>query len=113
MLLDEKAQELYTINTPKGLFRYKRLPFGVSSSPAIWHRFMEQVLSGMDSICVMHDDVLVTGKTDDDHSRNLEEVFLRFQWHGLRLRQDKRAFMQPSVTHYSMHISKQGVPFTE
>ena len=36
MLLDEKAQELCTISTHKALFRYTRLPFGVSSSPAIW-----------------------------------------------------------------------------
>ena len=40
---------------------------------------MEQVLSGMDSIYVMLDDVLVTGKTNNEHLHNLEEVFLRFQ----------------------------------
>ena len=71
MLLDEKSQELCTINTHKGLFRYTRLPFGISSSPAIKQRFMEQVFSGMDSICVMLDDVLVTGKTNDEHLHNL------------------------------------------
>ena len=32
----------------------------------------------MDSICVMLDDVLVTGKTNNEHLHNLE-VFLRFQ----------------------------------
>ena len=113
MLLDEKSQELCTINTHKGLFRYTRLPFGISSSPAIWQRFMEQVLSGMDSICVMLDDVLVTGKTNDEHLRNLEEVFVRFQRYGLRLKEDKCAFLQPSVTYYGLKISKQGVRLTE
>ena len=83
MLLDEKSQELCTINTHKGLFRYTRLPFGVSSSPAIWQRFMEQVLSGMTSICVMLDDVLITGQNDNEHMQNLEEVFQRFQKYGL------------------------------
>ena len=29
----------------------------------------------MNSICVMLDDVLVTGKDDDEHLHNLEEVF--------------------------------------
>ena len=69
MLLDEKAQELCTINTHKGLFRYSRLPFGVLSSPAIWQRFMEQALSGMTSICVMVDDVLITGRDDRTHAK--------------------------------------------
>ena len=91
----------------------RTLPFGISLSPTIWQRFMEQVRSGMDSICVMLDDVLVTGKTNDEHLCNLEEVFLRFQWHGLRLKEDKCAFLQPSVTYYGLHISKQGVKLTE
>ena len=94
MLLDEKSQELCTINTHKGLFRYTCLPFGVSSSPAIWQRFMEQVLSGMNSICVMLDDVLVTRRNDEEHLCNLEGVFERFQRYGIRLRLDKCAFLE-------------------
>ena len=93
MLLDDKAQELCTINTHKGLFRYSRLPFGVSSSPAIWQRFMEQVLSGMTSICVMLDDVLITGQDDKEHMKNLDEVFQRFLRYGLRLKKEKCAFL--------------------
>lgn len=57
-------------------------------------------------------DVLVTGKTNDEHLHNLE-VFLRFQQHGLRLKEGKCAFLQPSVTYYGLHISKQGVRLTE
>lgn len=34
--LDEEARKFVTINTHKGLFTYKVLPFGVSSSPAIF-----------------------------------------------------------------------------
>ena len=35
MVLDEASQEYVTITTHLGLYRYKRLPYGVSSSPAI------------------------------------------------------------------------------
>ncbi len=34
--LDDKSQECLTINTQKGRYRYKRLPFGVHSAPAIF-----------------------------------------------------------------------------
>lgn len=37
MVLDKASQQLCTINTHKGLFRYTRLPIGILSSPAIWH----------------------------------------------------------------------------
>ena len=36
--LDEESKKLLTVNTPWGLFRYNRLPFGVSVAPAIFQR---------------------------------------------------------------------------
>ena len=83
MQLDDKSQELVTINTSRGLYRYTRLPFGTSSSPAIWQRFIDQVLQGLDGVCAIQDDVLVTGVNDGDHLRNLENVLQRFEKFGL------------------------------
>ena len=45
--LDEDSQRFATINTLKGLFQYKRLPFGVSSACAIFQRTMESILQGL------------------------------------------------------------------
>ena len=33
--VDDDSKDLLVINTPKGLFRYNRLPYGVSVAPAI------------------------------------------------------------------------------
>ena len=44
LLLDEESKKLMVINTQKGLFRYTRLPFGISSAPGIFQRAMESVL---------------------------------------------------------------------
>jgi len=44
MLLDETSMGYVTINTHKGLYRYKRLPYGVASAPAIFQRVMECIL---------------------------------------------------------------------
>ena len=78
MMLDEESQELVTVNTHKGLFQYTRLPFGISSSPAIWQRFIDQVLSGLNNVCVIQDDVLVTGRDDEEHLYALDQVFQIF-----------------------------------
>ena len=75
MVLDKASQQLCTINTHKGLFRYTRLPCGISSSPAIWQRFIEQVLAGLNGTCVIMDNLLVGGVNDDEDLRNLEAVF--------------------------------------
>ena len=36
--LDDASKEYVVINTHKGLFRYTRLPFGISSAPGISNR---------------------------------------------------------------------------
>ena len=45
--VDEDSQKYLTINTHKGLYRYKRLLFGVSSASAIFQRIVDQLLQGV------------------------------------------------------------------
>ena len=59
----ESARTLTTINTHKGLFPYNRLPFRVSSAPAIFQRIMESILQ----VSVYIDDILVTGSSREQH----------------------------------------------
>ena len=59
--LDEDSQKYLTINTHKGLYRYKRLPFGVSSVPAIFQRIMDQLLQGVKFTVCHLDEILISG----------------------------------------------------
>ena len=67
MLVDEDSKEIMTINTRKGLFRYNRLPYGVSSAPGIFQRTMEGLLQGIPHVGVLLDNILITGVTDEEH----------------------------------------------
>ena len=109
LILDEESQKLCTINTHKGLFRYTRLPFGISSSPAIWQRFIEQVLAGLAGTCVIMDDMLVGGSDDEEHVKNLEAVLKQFQKYGLRVKLPKCVFMAPSVIYFGLRFSEKGL----
>ena len=86
-MIDDK--KFLTINTPKGLFMYNRLPFGISSAPAQFQRAMEQVLNGCRGTQVYFDDVLVTGKDDEEHLQNLDKALERIAAHGLKLKPSK------------------------
>jgi len=63
------------------------------------------------TICYL-DDILVTGKNDEDHCKNLEEVLKRLQASGLTLKKSKCAIMQESVKYLGHRIDAKGVHTT-
>ena len=97
------------INTTKGLFRYNRLPFGVSSAPATFQRTMESLLQNIDNVCVYLDDILVTGSSEENHLKNLDLVLTRLKTAGVKLKQEKCAFLLPEVEYLGHKISKHGL----
>ncbi|XP_023192425.1 uncharacterized protein K02A2.6-like [Xiphophorus maculatus] len=52
IVMEEDSKKYLTINTHRGLFTYNRLPFGVSSAPAIFQRTMESLLQGLPQMLV-------------------------------------------------------------
>ena len=64
--LSQESKSYLVINTHCGLFCYNRLPFGVSSAPAIFQKVMESLLKGIPGVVAYLDDILITGKTDKD-----------------------------------------------
>ena len=43
----ENCREILTINTHKGLFRFKRLPFGIANAPSAFQAELDKILSGL------------------------------------------------------------------
>ena len=107
--LEEESQELVTINTHKGLYKYTRLPFGVASAPAIFQRTMESLLQALPMVCVYIDDIIISGKTPEEHLHNLNEVLQRLESAGLRLKKEKCSFCCPEVDYLGHTISAEGL----
>ena len=109
ILLDEDSREYVTINTHKGLYRLTRLPFGVASASGIFQSKIEQVLQGIPMVVCRVDDILVSGKNDQDHLKNLNEVLTRLKQAGLRLKMEKCKFMKPSVEYLGYRVDMHGL----
>ena len=85
VVLDPASRQYVTISTHKGLYCYHRLPFGVSSAPAIFQQTMEKILQGLPMVVVYIDDILITGRTQEEHLQNLAQVLARLSAYGLKL----------------------------
>ena len=109
LLLDEDSKKYTTINTYKGLFQYTRLPYGISSAPGIFQRVMEDLLKNIPNVLVRMDDILLSGKNDEEHLKTLEVVLQKLEMSGLRLNRNKCFFLEPEVTYLGQRINKHGV----
>ena len=103
------SRKYTTINTSAGLFRYTRLPFGVSSSPAIFQRVMDSMLKGIPGVCVYLDDILVSGTNDSEHRQRLDRVLEILSSRGLRLCKDKCSFGKTMVQYLGHMIDGNGL----
>ena len=84
------------------------MAYGIAPT-AIFQRAMEQVLAGIDNVKVILDDMLITGKTQEDHLKTLELVLARLKDYELKVNPAKCKFFQDSVVFCAHRIDKEGI----
>ena len=107
--LSEASRPITTFATHKGLFRYKRLMFGVSCAPEMYQRVIQQVLEGCDGVRNIHDDIIVHGQKTEKHDKRLEEAMERIQNRGLTLNKEKCKFHMSELEFMGHLLSAQGI----
>ena len=70
--LHPEARQYCNINTHRGLYQFTRLPFGISSAPAMFQKVMDTILQGAPQSLCFIDDILITGTTEEENLKNLE-----------------------------------------
>lgn len=89
--LDSDAQEQAAFATRGGLWKWKVLPFGLTSAPATFERLMACVLHGLQwqTLLLYLDDVIVFSSDFQSHIIRLEAVLKRFKSANLKLKLSK------------------------
>ena len=113
LALTNESKEKLTINTPKGLYQYERLPFGVSTAPSVFQCVMDQVLEGIDGVCCFLDDVLISTNTMKKHVIVLDSVLQRLQDRNILAKKSKCEFAVSEVTYLGHRINRIGLQPTE
>jgi hypothetical protein len=113
--LDEESSLLTTFWTPKGRYRWCRMPFGISTAPEEFQRRLHETLDGVHGIEVIADDILITGsgntqqEAENDHDRNLRALLERAKEKNLKLNYKKRKIGLPEVKYIGHIISSEGL----
>ncbi|XP_058840008.1 uncharacterized protein K02A2.6-like [Topomyia yanbarensis] len=72
--LDEASRDATTFITSRGLYRFKRLSFGLVTAPELFQKSMDEILVGCEGTFWYIDDVIVEGKTLEEHDKRLDKV---------------------------------------
>ena len=97
------------ITTHRGLYRYNRLCFGLSSAPAIFQGIIEQILRPVKGVQPYLDDIALKGANLDDHLRILRLVFQTLRQAGVKLKREKCVFVQSSIKYLGHILSGDGL----
>ena len=87
------------------------MPFGASTSPAVFERLMERVFAGLTyvTLLIYLDDIIIYGKTFEIHLENLKEVLRRLKEANLKLNAKNCLFFETEVTFLGHLVSEKGI----
>jgi hypothetical protein len=109
LALDEASSHLTTFATPFGRYRFRRLPYGITSAPEVFHRTMVEHFNDINGVEIFIDDLIVYGTTEDEHDSRLKQVLDRCREINLKLNPQKMRFKCDEVTYLGHVISAEGL----
>ena len=111
--LDPESRGITTFATHNGLFRYKRLIFGITSASEIYQCEIERVLAGIKGADNISDDIIVHGEDQASHDKALHAVMRRISDNGLTVNLEKCKFHMKELEFFGMLLSEKGIGPTE
>ena len=108
ILLAEESRHVTTFVTHRGLYRYTRLMFGVTSAPEKYQQIIRDVLRGCEGVVNIADDLIIHGERVEQHDERLFAVLDRLKGAGLTLNL-KCEFRLPRLTFFGHEVTQKGV----
>lgn len=109
--LTKDSRKYTAFTTDKGQYQMCRLPMGLKISPSSFSRMMTVAMSGLnyDKCLVYLDDLIIFGRSLEQHNRNLMTVFSRLRKMNLKLNPSKCEFLKKQILYLGHIISSEGI----
>ena len=95
--------------TSFGTFCFKRLPFEITSAPEIFQSLLSDLLKNREGCEPIMDDIIVYGKSAEEHEENLQNTFQVIMESGLKLNKEKCEIKKNKLTYFGHVLSAEGV----
>jgi len=107
----QNAIEKTAFSCPQGHFEFLRMPFGLCGAPCTFQKTIQRVLSEENNkICLIYlDDIIIYGKTMQEHNERLETVLKKLSSAGIKLSRNKCIFGKSSVKFLGHVIDSKGI----
>lgn len=109
IMIKPDSRHITTFITSRGLYRYKRLMFGISCAPEIFQKTIEQILKDCDGFFVYIDDILIYAENEEQHDKRLKSIKNKLSEYNVVLNENKCKIKIPEIEFLGHRISKNGV----
>ena len=107
--LAKESRLLTTFITPQGRFCFNKLPFGITSAQEHFQRRMKEILDDIPGVACHINDILVSGRDQEEHNDHLNTVLKKIQAAGLTINKDKCHFSCSRIVFLGHVIDANGV----
>nr|XP_029728007.1 uncharacterized protein K02A2.6-like [Aedes albopictus] len=105
------SRKLTAFSTMDSHYQFVRMPFGLVNGCAVFQRAMNQVVAELkeDNVVVYMDDVILSGKTEEEVLEKFERFLRVLREHGFTVNLKKSQFFKRVVDFLGFEVSKNGV----
>jgi hypothetical protein len=113
--MSESSKETTAFITHNGVYQFRRMLFGTVNSPMAFSMVMSRALGDINwrHVLIYIDDIFIMSSDFDEHIKHMEEVFVRLNNAGLRLKPSKCCLAQTRVTFLGYEVTEKGIAVDE
>ncbi|XP_022816936.1 uncharacterized protein K02A2.6-like [Spodoptera litura] len=107
--IDDVSADLCTFGTPFGRYQFLRLPYGINCAPEVFHAKLRQHLENLEGVESFIDDIIVWGRSKDEHNQRLECLLRRAKDIGIKFNREKCKFGVSEITYLGHKFDANGM----
>ena len=103
--LDKSLIPKTAFNSPFGKYEYVKVPFRLAQAPAYFQELMTRILKDFDFAIAYSDDIIIFGRTAEQHLSHIRKVFEKLQSAKLSMKLSKCHFFSKEIQYLGHSLS--------